>query len=173
MKLNKWLKLINFFSRMESFYCINSRKTLKELASITEGICQMCDAKWESTESKSFSRFFYFPCQKKVKEALRTRLSRNKITWTETFVRSKKFAKWKTILNREILACYENLPIKPTLKKRAIFFVCNRNSPFHQISRFRSLHRLSSNNLENTTHRHFPLTGTKHCNSRLSENIHF
>ena len=63
---------------------------------------------------------------KKVKEALRTRLSGNKITSTETFVRSKEFAKWKTTLNEGTLACYENLPIKAHLKKRAIFFVCNR-----------------------------------------------
>ena len=54
---------------------------------------------------------------KKVKEPLRTRLSGNKITWAETFVRSKKFDKWKTTLNRENFACYENLPIKTHLKK--------------------------------------------------------
>ena len=40
-------------------------------------------------------------------------------------------------------------------------------APFPQISRFRSLHRLSSNNSENTNHRHLPLTRTNHCNSRL------
>ena len=62
---------------------------------------------------------------KKVKEALRTRLSENKITSTETFVRSKKFAKWRTTLNQGTLACYEKLSIKTHLKKRAIFFVCN------------------------------------------------
>ena len=60
---------------------------------------------------------------KKVKEALRTRLNGNKITWTETFVRSKIFTKWKTTLNRGTLACYENLPIKPTLKKNVQSFL--------------------------------------------------
>ena len=61
-------------------------------------------------------------------EALRTRLSGNKITWTETFVRSKKFAKWKTTLNRGTLVCYEKLPIKTHLKNNVqSFFVCNRN----------------------------------------------
>ena len=105
----------------------------------------------------------YMP--KKVKEALRTRLNGNKITWTETFVRSKKLAKWKTTLNLGTLACYENLPIKTHLKKACNLFL--RVSPFPQISRFRSLHRLSSNNSENTNHRHLPLTRTNHCNSRL------
>ena len=108
---------------------------------------------------------------KKVKEALRTRLSENKITWTETFVRLKKVAKWKTNLRLGTLACYENLPIKTHLKKACNLFL--RVSPFPQISRFRSLHRLSSNNSENTNHRHLPLTGINHCNSRVSENIHF
>ena len=59
---------------------------------------------------------------KKVKEALKTRLSGNKITWIETFVRSKKFAKWKTTLNRGTLTCYENLPIKVHLKKASNLF---------------------------------------------------
>ena len=77
---------------------------------------------------------------KKVKEALRTRLSGTKITRTEIFVRSKKFTKWKTILNQGTLACYEKL----ALKKGAILLACNLNPPFPQISRFRSLHRLSS-----------------------------
>ena len=49
----------------------------------------------------------------------------------------------------------------------------NRNPSSPKISCFRSLHRLSSNNSENTSHRHLPLTGTGHCNSRLSENIYF
>ena len=115
---------------------------------------------------------FLLSMPKKVKEALRTRL-RNKISWTEISVRLKKIAKWKTILDRETLVCYENSPVYPTLKKRAIFFVCNRNPPSPKISFFRSLHRLSSNNSEITNHRHLPLTGTDHCNSRLSENIHF
>ena len=85
-------------------------------------------AKWESTESTSSECFFYFPCQKKVKEALKTRSSGSKITWTETFVRSKKFAKWKTTLNRGTLVCYEKLPIKTHLKNNVqSFFVCNRN----------------------------------------------
>ena len=59
----------------------------------------------------------------KVKEALRTRLSGNKISWTETFVRSRKIAKWKTTLNRETSACYENLPIKTYLKKMRNLFL--------------------------------------------------
>ena len=59
---------------------------------------------------------------KKVKETLRTRLCGNKITLTEIFVRLKKFAKWKTILNRGTLACYENLPRKTHLKKNVQFF---------------------------------------------------
>ena len=45
--------------------------------------------------------------------------------------------------------------------------MCNGNPPSPQISRFRSLYRLSSNNSENTNHRHLPLTGTDQCNSRL------
>ena len=45
--------------------------------------------------------------------------------------------------------------------------------PSPQISCFRSVHCLSSNNSENTNHRHLPLNGTDHCNSRLYENIHF
>ena len=60
---------------------------------------------------------------KKVKEVLRARLTRNKITWTETFVRSKEFAKWKTTLNQGTLACYENLPIKTHLKKNVQSFL--------------------------------------------------
>ena len=36
-----------------------------------------------------------------------------------------------------------------------------------QISCCRSLHHLSSNDSENTNHRHLPLSGTDHCNSRL------
>ena len=72
--------------------------------------------KWESTESTSFKRW----------ETLRTRLCGNKITWTETFVRSKKFAKWKTTLNRGTLACYENFPIKTHLKKKNMqSFLCD------------------------------------------------
>ena len=47
-----------------------------------------------------------------------------KITWTETFVRSKKFAKWKTTLNRGTLACYENFPIKTHLKKKTCNLFC-------------------------------------------------
>ena len=67
---------------------------------------------------------------KKIKEALRTRVSGNKIAWTETFVKSKKFAKWKTTLNGGTLACSENLPTKNHLKKKlAIFFVCNQTPP--------------------------------------------
>ena len=134
---------------MESFCWENSRKTSNESAAITEALCQMYHTKWE----------------KKVKEALRTRLNGNKRT--ETFVRLKKVAKWKTNLNLGTLACYENLPIKTHLKKACNLFLCV--SPFPQISRFRSLHRLSSNNSENTNHRHLPLTGTGHCNSRLLE----
>ena len=110
---------------------------------------------------------------KKVKEALRTRLSRYKITWTETFVASKKIAKWKTTLNWGTLACYENLPIKSHYKKKGIFFVCNRNPPSPQLNRFRSLYRLFSNNSGNTNQKHLPLIRNNHCNSRLSENIHF
>ena len=66
---------------------------------------------------------------KKVKEAPRTRLSGNKITSTKTFVRLKEFAKWKTTLNQGTLACYENLPIKTHLKKRAIFLCVTVKSP--------------------------------------------
>ena len=60
---------------------------------------------------------------KKVKEALRTRLNGNKITWTETFVRSKIFTKWKTTLNQGTLACYENLPIKTHFKNNVQSFL--------------------------------------------------
>ena len=91
-------------------------------------------------------------------EALRTRLSGNKITWTETFVISKKFAKWKTTLNQGTLASYESFPIKTTLKNVQSFFVCNRNLPSPQINRFRKLHCLSSNNSENINHRHLLIT---------------
>ena len=53
-------------------------------------------------------------------------------------------------------------------------FLCVTVTPLSpQISCFRSLHHLSSNNSENTNHRYLPLTGNNHCNSRLSENIHF
>ena len=48
-----------------------------------------------------------------------------------------------------------------------LFFVSNHNLSFPKISRFRSLYGLSSNNSENTNHRHLPLTGTNHCNSRF------
>ena len=87
---------------------------------------------------------------KTVKEALRARLSGNKITRTETFVRSKKIVKWKTTLNWETLAYYENLPTKTHLKKNN-----------------------SSNNSENTNHRHLLLIGNNHSIYRLSENVHF
>ena len=50
-----------------------------------------------------------------------------------------------------------------------LLFASKRNPPFPPISCFRSLYHLSSNNLENTNHRHLPLTGTNHCNSRLLE----
>ena len=91
-------------------------------------------------------------------EALRSRLSGNKITWTETFVRSKKFAKWKTTLNQGRLASYENFPIKITLKNVQSFFVYNRNLPSPQINPFRKLHRLSSNTSENINRRHLLIT---------------
>ena len=112
---------------------------------------------------------------KKIKEALRTRVSGNKIAWTETFVKSKKFAKWKTTLNGGTLACSENLPTKNHLKKKlAIFFVCNQTPPPPSpLSPFRSLHRFSSDKSEITNHKHLPLTGINHGNSRRSENIHF
>ena len=48
-----------------------------------------------------------------------------------------------------------------------LFFESNRNPPSPKISRFRSLYRLSLNNSENNNHRHLPLTGTDHCNSRF------
>ena len=69
---------------------------------------------------------FLLSMPKKVKEALRTRL-RNKISWTEISVRLKKIAKWKTILDRETLVCYENLPICPTVQ----FFLCVTVTPLH------------------------------------------
>ena len=93
------------------------------------------------------SAFFTFHA-KKVKEILRTSLSGNKITWTETFVRGT-------------LACYEDLPIKPTLKNVQSFLCVT------VISRFSSLHCLSSNNSENTNHRHLLWTRTDHSNSRF------
>ena len=157
---------------MESYYWKKSRKTLNESAAITEVICQMYLTKWEATESTP-SQLLLLSMSKKVKEALRTTLSQNKITWTETFVGSKKIAKWKTTLNWGTLACYENLLIKSHYKNKGIFFVCNRNPPSPKLSRFRSLHCLFSNNSGNTNHKHLPLIGTNHCDSRLSENIHF
>ena len=81
---------------------------------------------------------FLLSMPKKVKEVLRTSLSGNKITWTETFVRSKKFAKSKATLNWGTLACYEDLPIKPTLKNVQSFLCVT------VISQFSSLHCLSS-----------------------------
>ena len=53
--------------------------------------------------------------------------------------------------------------------------MCNHNppSPRPQLSRFRSLHRFSSNNWENTNRKNLPLTGNNHCNSWLSKNIQF
>ena len=80
--------------------------------------------KWESTESTSFKHW----------ETLRTRLCGNKITWTETFVRSNKFAKWKTTLNRGTLACYENLPIKTYLKKMCNLFLSVTVTPLSSMS---------------------------------------
>ena len=71
----------------------------------------MCYTKWESTESTP-STSFTFQGKKNVIEALRTRSSGNKIIWTEPFVKSKKFAKWKTTLNQRAWGCYENLQIK-------------------------------------------------------------
>ena len=103
--------------------------------------------------------------------SLRTSLSGNKITWTETFARSKKFIKWQTFLNRETvasLACYENLPIKTHHRKSSWSFLCVTVTPLPlQISRFRSVHRLSSNNSENANHGHLSLNGTDHSNSLL------
>ena len=104
---------------------------------------------------------------KKVKEALRTRLSGNRNTWTETFVRSKEFAKWKTTLNQGTLACYENLPIKTHLKKNVQSFLRVTVTLLPPKSVASGVYRLSSNNSENTNHRHLPLTGTDQCNSRL------
>ena len=107
----------------------------------------MCHTKWESTESTSSTSFTFHSKKKKYIEAPRTRSSGNKIIWAETFVRSKKFAKWKTTLNRRALACYENLPIKTHLKKNVQSFVCVIiTPPSSQISHFRSLHHLFSNN---------------------------
>ena len=95
---------------MESFYWKNSRKTSNESVAITEAICQMCYTKWESTESTSSECFFYF------------RSSGSKIMGTETFVKSKKFTKWKTTLNWGTVVCYENLPIKTLFKNMQSFF---------------------------------------------------
>ena len=54
------------------------------------------------------------------------------------------------------------------------FFLFVNVTPLgYKISCFRSLHGLSPNNSENTNQRHLPLTGTGHCSSRHSENIHF
>ena len=100
-----------------------------------------------------------------------TLLTSSKMAVLWTFVRPKKVTKWKTTIILGTLACYENLPIKTHLKKACNLFLCV--SPFPQISRFRSLHRLSSNNSENTNHRHLPLTRTDHCNSRLLKIFHF
>ena len=44
---------------------------------------------------------------------------------------------------------------------------------FSQLRKLANKNHLSSNNFENTNQRHLPHTGTDHCNSRLSENIHF
>ena len=104
---------------------------------------------------------FLLSMPKKVKEILRTSLIGSKITWTETFVRSKKFAKSKATLNWGTLACYEDLPIKPTLKNVQSFLCVT------VISQFSSLHCLSSNNSENTNHRHLLWTRTDRSNSRL------
>ena len=96
---------------MESFYWKNLRKPLNESA-----ICQNQQNQHRLNASFTFQ-------SKKVKEALRKRLSGNKITWTETFVRSKKFAKWKTTLNRGTLAYYENLQKKPSFLKKVQSFL--------------------------------------------------
>ena len=142
---------------MESFYWKNLGKSLNESAAIAGVICQIYHEKWEQNQHRP-SAFFTFHA-KKVKEVLRTSLSGNKITWTETFVRSKKFAKSKATLNWGTLACYEDLPIKPTLKNVQSFLCVT------VISRFSSLHCLSS-----ITHKILITdiwTRTDHCNSRL------
>ena len=87
----------------------------------------------------------------------------------------KKSLNEKLTLNRETLACYGNLPIKTHLKKNVQSFsrvTVTSLPPSPQLNRFRSLHPHSSNNSQNTHHKHLPLTGTNHCNSRLSEKNH-
>ena len=112
---------------LESFYWKNSRKNLNESAAITKAIYQM----WHSYKVKInriniVQAFLLLSMPKKVKEALRARLSGNKSTWTETFVRSKTFVKWKTTLNWGTSACYENLPIKTHLKKKHLSNIVKR-----------------------------------------------
>ena len=173
MKLRKWLKLIKFFQKDGVVLLKKFEKNFERIGSNHWSDISNVWCKGRIDRIKVVLALLLFSMPIKVKEALSKRLSGNKITWSETFVRSKKFAKWKTILNRGTLAYYENLRIKTHLKKRAIFFVWKHNPPYPQISRFRSLHHLSLNNLENTNHRHLPLAGTDHCNSRLSENLLF
>ena len=48
-----------------------------------------------------------------------------------------------------------------------------RNAQSPKTRLFMSLHYISSSNSKNTNYRHISLTGTDHCNSKLSKNTQF
>ena len=48
-----------------------------------------------------------------------------------------------------------------------------RNAQPPKTRLFMSLHYISSSNSKNTNYRHISLTGTDHCNSKLSKNTQF
>ena len=162
---------------MESFYW-KKLGSLNESAAITEAICDMSNVPYKKRINRiNIVRVIFLSMPKKIKESPRTRLSGNKITWTETFVRSKKIRRIKNHLKRRDFSLLWGLANIPHLKKNLQYFLCvTVTSPFPptspQISCFRSLHHLYLNNSENTNYRHLPLTGTDHYTSRLSENSH-
>ena len=80
-----------------------------------------CAIQSENQQNQHHPSFFYFWYQKKLKKPWGQ--GGSKITWTETFVRSKKFVKWKTTLNQGTLAYYENLPIKTHFKSNMQSFL--------------------------------------------------
>ena len=114
---------------MESFYWKNLRKTSNESEQPSLKRHVKCAIQSENQQNQHHSSASFTLLVKKVKEALSTRLSGNKITWTETFVRSKKLVKWKTSLNRGTLVCSENLPIKIHFKNNVQSFLRVTKTP--------------------------------------------
>ena len=129
MKLHKWWKLIKFFQKDGIVLLKKFEKNFERIGSNHWSYISNVRCKGRIERIKIVLALLLFSMLIKVKEPLRKRLSGNKITWSETFVRSKKFAKWKTILNRGTLACYENLRIKTHLKKMCNLFCVETQPP--------------------------------------------